>query len=256
MSPRSIAAWSLLAPLALSCTPPPPVPLGPPPPPPTAAVEVELPPPPPPPEAAPPGDGAVDAARQELGERLAQEHGIKLYLHHRRHLGNHERVFAPIVATDDGGVVVVGTRVTPRPGRAGLSTAVAARFDGAGATVWELDFSRKGFPESEGGSAALAPDGVIVFVLEYVNPAWGGVPRLIKLDQSGATVWDWRGRGRGGVDTPFADVLQLTDAQTVTINGHVYVKKGAPSRDWRGEVDPTGALIRDEIGGPDPGGLL
>ena len=164
--------------------------------------------PPPPPIDAPARlDGAVDAERQALGERYAQATGIKLYSHHRKHLGNRDGVFAPLVATADGGVVVIGTHVTPRRGRAGISLAVAARIDATGAEVWRRDFAMKGFAESEGGSAALVDGGVVLFVLEYVNPAWGAVTRLVKLDDAGATQWEWIGRGKGGADTPFADVL-------------------------------------------------
>ena len=52
----------------------------------------------------------------------AAAHGIKLYSHHLRYLGNRDGIAAPIVALTDGSLVVIGTRVTPRPGRAGLST--------------------------------------------------------------------------------------------------------------------------------------
>lgn len=245
----ALVGWSIVA--AACGTPPPPLP---PPPPPPPLVDA-APPPPPPIDAPAPLDGAVDAERQALGERYAQATGIKLYSHHRKHLGNHDGVFAPLVATADGGVVVIGTHVTPRPGRAGISLAVAARIDATGAEVWRRDFAMKGFAESEGGSAALVEGGVVLFVLEYVNPAWGAVTRLVKLDDAGATQWDWIGRGKGGADTPFADVLQRTATGTIAINGHIYVKKGTPARDWRGEVDATGTLIRDEIGGPDPTGL-
>lgn len=238
--------------IAAACGTPPP-PLSPPPPPPP--VIDAAPPPPPPIDAAVRPDGAVDAARQALGERYAQATGIKLYSHHRKHLGNRDGVFAPMIATGDGGVVVIGTHVTPRRGRAGISLAVAARIDATGAEVWRRDFAMKGFAESEGGSAALVDGGVALFVLEYVNPAWGAVTRVVKLDDAGAVQWDWLGRGKGGPDTPFADVLQYTVAGTIAINGHIYLAKGAPARDWRGELDAAGALIRDEVGGPDPTGL-
>jgi hypothetical protein len=181
--------------IAAACGTPPP-PLSPPPPPPP---EIDAAPPPPPPiDAAVRPDGAVDAARQALGERYAQATGIKLYSHHRKHLGNRDGVFAPLIATADGGVVVIGTHVTPRRGRAGISLAVAARIDATGAEVWRRDFAMKGFAESEGGSAALVDGGVALFVLEYVNPAWGAVTRVVKLDDAGAVQWDWLGRGKGG----------------------------------------------------------
>jgi hypothetical protein len=122
-----------------------------------------------------------------------------------------------------------------------------------GAEVWRRD--SEGLRRVRRRRAALVDGGVVLFVLEYVHPAWGAVTRLVKLDDAGATQWDWIGRGKGGADTPFADVLQHTATGTIAINGHIYVKKGTPARDWRGEVDATGALIRDEIGGPDPTGL-
>ena len=193
-------------------------------------------------------DGAIDAAQRALAEQYAAAHGIKLYSHHLRYLGNRNGLAAPIVALTDGSLVVIGTRVTPRPGRAGLSTAVAARFDPGGATRWELDFTRKGFPESEGGSALAIGDGVALYVLSYVNPAWGGVTRVVRVDGTGAITWEWLGRGKGSADTPFADELRLTPAGHIAMDGHIYKRKGGPSHAWRGELDPAGTLIVDETG--------
>jgi hypothetical protein len=237
---------ALVASLSLAaCTTPPP-PLAPPPPPPPLAIDAA--PPPPPIDAPVRPDGAVDAARQALGERAAAAAGLKLYSHHRKLVGNRDGVFAPMIATADGGVVVIGTQVTPRRGRPGISLAVAARFDASGAVVWRRDFARAGFAESEGGSAALVDGGVALFVLEYVNPAWGAVTRVVKLDDAGAVVWDWRGRGRGGVDTPHADHLRYTAEGTIAIEGHLYLRKGEPARTWTGELDASGVLVRDEVG--------
>ena len=252
MFPRiaSIAALTLTA----ACATQPAPAFGPPPPPPPIDAAIDS--PPPPIDAPVRPDGAVDQAQRALGEQYAARHGIKLYSYHRKHIGNHDGIFASMIAMPDGSLVVVGTKVTPRRGRAGISAAVAMRFEPDGAVRWQRDFARKGFPESEGGSVARLDDGFAVFVLEYVNPAWGAVSRVIRFGDDGTVRWDWLGRGRGSVDTPFADVLQVSPTRTITINGHIYVTKGTPAHDWRGELDDTGALVRDETGGPDPNGLL
>lgn len=213
-----------------------------------------LPPEPPPPP--PRFTGAIDAERRALGERFAQERKLSLYRNHLPHLGNDDGRFAPMVAMPDGGLILTGTQVTPRSGRAGLSTAVAVRLDAAGAVRWEHRFARAGYPESEGGSLAYVDGGVIAYVRTYANPAWGAVIRVVRLDDTGAITWDFVGRGKGGADTPFADELWLTPAGTVEINGHIVTVKGQPALDWRGELSADGALTRDEIGGPDPRGLL
>lgn len=242
MRSRCLVALTLAA-AACSASVPPFQP-APPPPPVDAGVVIDA--PPPPPDAR--TDGAIDAAQRARAEQYAAAHGIKLYSHHLRYLGNTDGIAAPIIALPDGTLVVVGTRVTPRPGRAGLSTAVAARFDASGDTLWELDFARKGFPESEGASALPLGEGVVLYVLSYVNPAWGGVTRIVHLDRDGAIVWDWLGRGRGSADTPFADELRLTPNGHIAIDGHIYLRKGGPSHDWRGELDGAGTLVRDETG--------
>ncbi|MEZ4401484.1 MAG: hypothetical protein R3B06_15775 [Kofleriaceae bacterium] len=203
----------------------------------------------PPVDAAPP-TAAVDDRQRALGERYAAAHGLRMAGRQVVHIGNTDGVFAPLVAMPDGGVVMVATRVTPRAGRAGLSTATAVRLDPAGARMWERDFVLAGFVESEGGSAMPVADGVIVFVMEYVSPAWGGVTRVAKLDAgTGAVVWDWLGRGQGGAGTPFADTLRLTPGGAVEIDGHIVQKKGQPAQTWRGQLDVTGTLVVDEVGG-------
>ncbi len=181
------------------------------------------------------------------GEAHAIAEGISLYSYHMSAANNQEGLFAPVVATQDGGLLLVGTKA-PRP--------ITLRMDQAGKVLWQRDLSLKGFAEFEGGSAvATADGGFILFVLSYIASNRGPRTRLVKLEGNGRVVWDWQGRGNGGLDTPVATWLKLAAGGSVQLVGHVYVSASADpraARKWQAEVDAQGKLLHEEVGDPLP----
>ena len=181
------------------------------------------------------------------GEAHAYAEEIRLYSYHMSAANNQEGLFAPVVAAQDGGLLLIGTKA-PRP--------ITLRMDPMGKVLWQRDLSIKGFSEFEGGSAvATADSGFILFILSYLESNRGPRTRLVKLDGNGRVVWDWQGRGNGGLDTPVATSLKLTASGSVQLVGHVYVSASADpraARKWQAEVDAQGKLLHEEVGDPLP----
>jgi hypothetical protein len=139
------------------------------------------------------------------------------------------------------------------PFKPGKSSPLVIRLDPTGKRVWEANLRRKGFLDFEGGSAVATPDGgTVVFVLSFATEGAGASTRLVKLDRGGRITWDWVGRGKGGIDTPFATTLQLSPTGTFLMRGHIYLKKGEEPHAWTGEVDRNGKLLRDETDEANP----
>lgn len=181
------------------------------------------------------------------GEAHAYAEQILLYSYHMSAANNQEGLFAPVVAAQDGGLLLIGTKA-PRP--------ITLRMDRLGKVLWQRDLSIKGFAEFEGCSAvATADGGFILFVLSYIASNRGPRTRLVKLDGNGRVVWDFQGRGNGGLDTPVATSLKLTASGSVQLVGHVYVSASADpraARKWQAEVDAQGKLLHEEVGDPLP----
>jgi hypothetical protein len=190
---------------------------------------------------------------------LARAREISLYSYHQKYIGNTEGNFAPLVATSDGGTLLVGTDselTDDEPYKAGKSHPLVIRLDKTGRKKWEVDLRTKGFLDFEGASAARTADGGwVVYVLSYVDPGKGATSRVVKLTDAGKIVWEWTGRGTGGPQTPFASVLQVLANGHISMKGHIYLAKGDAARNWDGELDATGTLVEDEIGEPNPSGL-
>ena len=134
----------------------------------------------------------------------------------------------------------IGTRSGARP--------VAVRFDASTKVRWEVNLRRKGYDDFEGASAASVPGGYVVFVPSHVTANRSGVSRLIKLDDNGRPVWEWLGRGTGGVGTPFIDRFQAKPDGTLLLTGHVQVEKGETYHQWSAEVDAAGKLVHERTG--------
>ena len=178
--------------------------------------------------------------RRALAEKFARTEETSLYSYHLDRIGNTEGFAAPIIATADGGTLLVGTRRGARP--------VAVRFDERMKVRWEVNLRRKGYDDFEAASAVTVPGGYVVFVPSHVSANRSAVSRLVKLDDNGRPVWEWLGRGTGGVGTPFIDRLQAKPDGTLLLTGHVLVEKGTIYHAWSAEVDPAGKLVHERTG--------
>lgn len=189
----------------------------------------------------------TDANRFAWGEAYAIAEEIQLDRYHMSTANNREGLFAPVIAAPDGGLLLIGTR-----GRRSLTL----RLGPTGDVLWQRELSTGGFRELEGGSAVATRDGgFIVFVLAYVESNRSPRTRLAKLDGNGRIVWEWLGRGSGGLDTPIADSLKLNASGDVEMVGHIYVSSSPDprvARRWQAGVDAHGKLLREEVGDPLP----
>lgn len=189
----------------------------------------------------------TDANRFAWGEAYAIAEEILLDRYHMSAANNREGLFAPVIAAPDGGLLLIGTR-----GRRALTV----RLGPTGEVLWQRELSTRGFRELEGGSAVATQDGgFIVFVLAYVAANPSPRTRLAKLDGNGRVVWEWLGRGSGGLDTPMADSLKLSASGDIEMVGHIYVSHSPDpraSRRWQAGVDAHGKLLREEVGDPLP----
>lgn len=220
-------------------------PSGPPPPPSVASGPL----PPPPEKDAPP----PNAERFEPAQRFVRDTKLALYSYHEKYIGNAEGYLAPILRVADGGFVVVGTRADYPEGQyqVGKSRPVVAKLDGAGKKSWERSYRTSGFLDYEGASAIELPDGYVVYVLSYVHPSRGAVVRLLRLDRQGEIVWDRRFRGQGGVNTPFAQYVQLV-GDKLLLDGHMYKDKTETAYGWKGILSLEGKIEKDEVGEANP----
>ncbi|MGD8456444.1 MAG: PQQ-binding-like beta-propeller repeat protein [Anaerolineales bacterium] len=138
-----------------------------------------------------------------------------------------------IIATTDGGYVLVGNRVDPddfitNPGAAGYggfenrSNIMLTKTDGEGEVVWthifeseENTISAKGVQTPDGGYAVLAS------ILYY--PDMGDDQLLLKVDENGEEVWSYtweEGRANG------RDLLLTSDGNLLLIS--LYSASGDP----------------------------
>jgi len=198
-----------------------------------------------PPRAAP---GSFEPAQQ-----FAADSKLSLYHYHTHRIGNSEGYLAPIIATRDGGFLVVGTRSTSPPGRyqVGSSRPVVVKLDAKGSKVWEHAYPARGFLDYEGGSAVEVEDGYIVYILSYVHPSGGSVVRLVRIDRDGEVVWDLRLRGDGRAGTPHPQTFQLRQGK-LFMEGHIYKDASETAYGWRGTVSLDGKVLSDDVGAANP----
>jgi len=191
----------------------------------------------------------TDATRAAIGQQYAHAHGIAMLRPEKSSIIV-DGLAGPITATDDGGLVLVGTKSTAPDGTfvAGASIPVAVRLDAKGKKVWERILKHKRFIDFEAASVVSTRDGFVVYVLSYVDPGKGAVSRLVKLDPQGKPTWEWIGRGDGYVNTVYASTIERTPTGSLRLTGHVQPEKGGKLFQWTGEVDPAGTLVRDEVG--------
>ncbi|HEU0264776.1 MAG TPA: hypothetical protein VFR01_03535 [Geobacterales bacterium] len=203
-----------------------------------------------------PKAGIVSVDPMALAKKYASDQRIDFYAYHMNRIGNVDGYFAPIVITRERHILLVGTKSGTPPGgtyEKGKSRPIVSKLDPAGKLLWQRSLPKSGFMDYEGGSLAQTADGgYVVFILSYVDPSLGASTRLVKLDASGNTVWDHHFRGRGTVDTPFAETVRLLPSGSVSLMGHVYPTAQDYSREiayrWSAEVDPNGTVVYDKTG--------
>lgn len=169
-----------------------------------------------------------------------EKNQLGLYVYYNRYAGNNEGIFAPIIATPDGGALLVATA-------GGDREAVVIRFDSARKILWKRSFRKAGKPAMEGrGAVALSDGGFYLDLGPYANPATANQIWLLKLDGNGNTVWELLFRGLGNDNNPVADRMQLGPDNSILIFGHIYPTladiRAEKSRGWTAEVTASGKL--------------
>ncbi len=187
----------------------------------------------------------------EPAQRYVKSTDLTLYSYHTKRIGNVEGYLAPILQTNDGGFLVVGTRRPPGSYRVGVSKPVVAKLDADGKKQWERPYPHAEFLDYEGASAVEVSDGYIVYILSYVHPARGSVARLLRLSPDGDKVWDTRLRGNGRQDTPFPQTVRLVGSELL-LEGHIYKDASDTAYGWRGTVSLEGKVLTDEVGAANP----
>jgi hypothetical protein len=78
-------------------------------------------------------------SRRAIGEQYAQVPRIALSTYYMKQIGNADGWFAPIIATEDGGLLIVGTKGSSSDGHftPGATVPVAVRLDATGKALWE-----------------------------------------------------------------------------------------------------------------------
>lgn len=193
--------------------------------------------------------------RFAAARRFIEKTKLDLYRYHEHRVGNVEGYLAPILATSDGGLLVVGTRADYPKGKyqVGKSRPVVCKLDAEGKLTWERAYRANGFVDYEGASAVEVDDGYLVYVLSYVHPGRGAVARLVRIDGKGGVVWDLKLRGQGRENTPFPQNVRLHQGQLL-LDGHIYKDSSDTAYGWTGSVSLDGKLLSDEVGGANPYG--
>jgi hypothetical protein len=152
----------------------------------------------------------------EAAQAYANREGIQLYFDHVRNISNAQGYSASVIATHDGGSLIVGTRHDYPPGQyaVGKSRPVVVKLDASGKPDWEKAYPEQGFLDYEGASALENEDGYLVYILSYVHPKQGAVGRFLQLDRAGKVRWHLQLRGNGQVQTPFALTLRRSSRGT------------------------------------------
>lgn len=179
---------------------------------------------------------AWGAALATDAEIAVNEDGLAL-------VGNTTRTFAPIVATAEGGIAVIGVREL---GRGGNVPAVL-NLDRTGKRVWQTDLAEKGYRMAEVTSLLATPDGYVARVEGYVDHVLP-INRLVKLDKAGKVKWKWFARERGRGHRPQVATVTQTERGTFVLSGHIQLEPDGPVHDWSAEVSATGKQLRDDVG--------
>ena len=67
------------------------------------------------------------------------------------------------------------------------------------------------------------------------------------LAPTGKTVWEYQFRGRGGVDTPLVDELDVRADGTIEARGRIYRKENVLEK-WSGAIGSDGKVLSDTVG--------
>ncbi|MBE7436935.1 MAG: hypothetical protein HS115_00665 [Spirochaetales bacterium] len=179
----------------------------------------------------------------QFAREYAEANALGLYSSYLRYIGNKEGIFAPIIATHDGGALLVATAN-------GDQEAVVIRFDASRKVLWKKSFRKAGKRAIEGHAAVMLPGGGFYVDLgPFAHPATANQIWLLKLDDQGSVVWELLFRGSGNENNPAADRLHLSKNQTILIYGHIYPTRAdlraERSFGWTATVGANGKLIEE-----------
>jgi hypothetical protein len=153
--------------------------------------------------------------------------------------------FAAVVATEDGGMVYVGTRRGAQ--------VVVARTDRNGAPKWESVLAEPGIKEENEASLVADQGGFFVNASGFVDTGQKARHRLVRLDAHGKVQWKWVPPNRGPLGIPQFFRAGLTPQGTVGIDGYVQLERDGPVLGWTAEVSAAGKALRDEVGSAELG---
>jgi hypothetical protein len=154
----------------------------------------------------------------------------------------HPRYLAPVLATRDGGSLIVANR-GERP--------VAVRLDPAGATLWEVDVGRAGYASFEAAGGVETADGVVVAVASSTNPARNPVTRFVGLDANGEARWDVATRGDGMVRSPYPFLGVAQESGDIALEGWLYDGSpgdATPRLRWSATLTRGGRFTAETVG--------
>lgn len=192
--------------------------------------------------------GAVSVAKGVVAAR-AQAAALGLEVRDDPRTGDPKQTFAGVSVNAAGEAFLLGIRSGNSDGdyQPGRTTPIALKVDAKGKLAWQRPLPGKGFTDYEAGGVAVLPDGgCVVHVLSYVAPGGYAVTRFLRLDAKGKTLWDYRFRGAGGLNTPVADRVQLLPSGGVHVEGRVATAKDVEKK-WSAELDAKGKVLFDRV---------
>lgn len=180
----------------------------------------------------------------KFAKDYCEKNKLSMYQYTDRYVGNEEGIFASVIATKDGGALLVATVE-------GEKDAAVIRFDKSRKVLWKKTFRKAGKPAIEGHAAVELPDGSFYVDLgPYAHPATANQIWILKLDGTGKTIWEVLYRGTGNDNNPTADRLQLGPNKSIKIFGHIYPTladiRAEKSFGWTSEINADGKVVKDE----------
>ena len=150
-------------------------------------------------------------------------------------VSNHDKAYS-IVATSDGGYAVAGSTNSKGAGSVDIWL---LKLDSSGDVVWERTYGGSAWDDAE-SIVATSDGGYAVAGYTYSKGAGGEDIWLLKLDSSGAVVWE---RTYGGSDSDVAYSIVATSDGGYAVAGYTK-SKGAGSFDiWLLKLDSSGAVL-------------
>lgn len=202
---------------------------------PALAVEAE----PPPPQRLTPAPDPLQPARS-----VVQSQHLHLDFDWIQFIG-HEGYVAPVIATRDGGFLIVADR------REKERRPVALRLDKTGALLWETDLGREGYVTFEAAGGLETAQGFVVAVASYRNPARNPVTRFIALDSQGKPGWDVATRGDGHTRSPYPFLALLEPSGELVLKGWLYdgpTADDTPRLSWSAVLTTQGRFTQEVVG--------